>query len=106
MLLAAARFGCPAPLVGRQHHDHVSAVELGGCFDLGAGRQLLGDLVEDLLSELGMGHLPATEHDRDLHFVALVEEVGDLASLGVEVAAADLGAVLHLLDLHVAGLAA
>ena len=45
-----------------------------------------------------MLHLSATEHDRDLDLVTLTEELGDLAGLGVEVATADLRAVLHLLD--------
>ena len=48
--------------------------------------------------ELGVLHLPAPEHDRDLDLVALAEELLDLAGLGVEVAGADLGPVLHLLD--------
>ena len=38
--------------------------------------------------------------------MALVQEVGDLACLRVEVALADLGPVLHLLDLDVGGLLA
>ena len=66
---------------------------------------MLGDAIENPLAQVGVCHLPTPEHDGDLHLVALVEEMGDLAGLGVEVAASDLGAVLHLLDLHVAGLA-
>ena len=53
-----------------------------------------------------MGHLTASEHDRHLHLVAPVEELGHLAGLGVEVATADLGPVLHLLDGDVGRLAA
>ena len=63
--------------------------------------EVLGDPVEDPLAELRVGHLAAPEHDRDLDLVALVEELTDLAGLGVEVAAPDLRAVLHLLDGHV-----
>ena len=58
------------------------------------------------LPELGVLHLPAPEHDRDLDLVALAEELLDLAGLGVEVAGADLGPVLHLLDRDVGALAA
>ena len=50
-------------------------------------------------------HLAATEHDRDLDLVTFAEELLDLAGLGVEVAATDLGAVLHLLDDDVGALA-
>ena len=52
-----------------------------------------------------MEDLTATEHDRDLDLVALLEELGHLAGLGVEVAGPDLGPVLHLLDPYVDGLA-
>src|SRR5947208_7720367 len=53
LLLAAAGLRrCPAALVGCEDHHHVPAVELGCRFDLGAGRELLGDLVEDPLPEL------------------------------------------------------
>ncbi len=87
------------PLVGRQHHDHVAAVELRArprpCPRWAHG---LGDPVEDPLAELRVLHLPAPEHDRDLHLVTLAEELLDLAGLGVEVADADLRPVLHLLD--------
>ena len=43
------------PLVGRQHHDHVAAVELGRRLDLGQRATLLGDAVEDPLAQLGVG---------------------------------------------------
>ena len=45
-----------------------------------------------------MAQLPATEHDRDLHLVAFAQELGHLTVLGVEVADADLGPILHLFD--------
>ena len=53
---------------------------------------VLGHLVEDLLAQLGVEDLPAPEHDRDLHLVALGQELADLAGLGVEVPLADLRA--------------
>src|SRR4051794_41066533 len=90
LLVAAALRRRPGPLVGGQDHHHVAAVELWRRFDLGTRRQLVGDPVEVSLAEVGVGHLPPSEHDRVLPFVALVEEVGALPRLGVEVATADL----------------
>ena len=52
-----------------------------------------------------MEDLAAAEHDGDLDLVTLLEELGHLPGLGVEVARSDLRAVLHLLDPYVDGLA-
>jgi hypothetical protein len=74
-----------------------------------AGLELVAffsDLIEDLAAQFGMLHLATTEHDRDLHLVALTEKLGDLLGLGSEVSGADLGPVLHLLDHHVGALLA
>ena len=96
--LRRARGGL-GPLVGGEHHGHVAAVELGDRPRPGRRRRRLSATWSRiLLAQLGVVHLPATEHDRDLDLVALAEELLDLAGLGVEVAAADLGPVLHLLD--------
>ena len=80
--------------------------QLGDDRDPGEGDDLLGDVVEDALAQLRVGHLAAPEHDRHLHLVTLAEELLDLLGLGVEVAGADLGPVLHLLDDDVGALAA
>src|SRR5690606_4542369 len=93
-------------LVWCQHHRHVPAVDAGVGLHPADVAHRLFDLVEDLLAELGVVHLAAPEGQGDLHLVALGQELLDLAGLGVEVAAADLGAVLHLLDADVARLAA
>ena len=66
----------------------------------------LGDLIEDATPQFGVLHLSTAEHDRDLDLVTLAEELLDLAGLRVEVAGADLGAVLHLLHGDVRGLLA
>src|SRR4051812_23426172 len=50
LLLASALARRPGPLVGRQNHHHVAAVELRCRLDLCARRQLLGDPVEDSLA--------------------------------------------------------
>jgi len=55
-------------------------------------------MVEDLLAQLRMEDLPTPEHDGDLDLVTLLEKLGHLPGLGVEVARTDLGPVLHLLD--------
>ena len=97
--------GLLGPFVRREHHHHVAAVEAALGLDPSRPVGLLGDLVQDPLAEFGVEHFAASEHDRDLHLVSLVEEPQDLTGLGVEVALADLGAVLHLLDAHAGGLA-
>ena len=57
------------------------------------------------MPELGVGHLAATEHDRELDLVALAEEALDVLHLGDVVVLVDLGPELHLLDDDVRGLA-
>jgi hypothetical protein len=55
-------------------------------------------LIEKLLAQFRVTHLPAPEHDCDFDLVALTEKLRHLSSLGIEVADADLGPVFHLLD--------
>ena len=47
-----------------------------------------------------MGHLPAAEAHRDLHPVALGQELLGVAQLGVEIADVDARGHAHLFDLH------
>src|SRR5664280_1499456 len=93
------------PLVRCQHHHHVPAIEPGDGLGFPHAVHLLGDPIEDLLAQLGMEHLTSAEHDGDLDLVALLEELGNLSGLGVEVTRADLRPVLHLLDPYVDRLA-
>ena len=60
---------------------------------------------QDLHAELGVGHLPTTEHDRELDLVALAEEAHHVLHLRRVVVLVDLGPELHLLDDDVRGLA-
>ena len=60
----------------------------------------LGDVVEDLASDVGVVDLPPSEHDGHLDLVSLLQELLDVAGLGVEVGPTDLGPVLHLLEHH------
>ena len=71
---------------------------LGAASTLATAGNLLRQVLQDLHPELGVAHLTAPEHDRDLDLVAVLQEPADLARFGEEVARADLGPVLHLLD--------
>ncbi len=111
--LGLGGFGCGCllrrglgPLVWRQDHRHVAAVEPGRDLDAGEVGDTGHDLVEDLLAELGVVGLAPSERQGHLHLVALSEEVLHLAGLGVEVTPSDLRPVLHLLDRDVGRLAA
>ena len=103
--LAFGRSGRLRPLVGSQDHRHVAPVELGVDLDPSHVGDVGGHLVEDALAQLGVLHLPASEHDGHLDLVSLTQELLDLLGLGVEVAVPDLGPVLHLLDHDVGALA-
>src|SRR5439155_19604075 len=76
-----------------------------GNLDVRERLEIDGKALEDLLPELGVGHLASAEHDRQLHLVPLPEEPLDVALLGRVVVAVDLRAHLHLFDLHLGLLA-
>ena len=101
-LLALAAGG----LTGTEQHRHVAPLLLGIGLDATDVLHRLRHPVEDPTSQLGVLHLPATEHDRHLHLAAVTQELLDLPGLGVEVSGTDLGPVLHLLDQDVCGLLA
>src|SRR5215208_4741038 len=81
-----------------EHHGHVAAVLLGPLLDDGELFQVLREAVEDHLPPLGVGHLAAAEHDRDLDLVARLQEALDVALLGVVVMLRDLRPELDLPD--------
>ena len=83
---------------GIQHHRHVATVLAGSRLDRGVLGHLLRDLLEDLAPDLGVSHLAAPEHDRELDLRALAQEALDVLHLGFEVVPVDLGPELHLLD--------
>ena len=56
--------------------------------DLGA---VLGELEQQLLADVGVGHFAAAEADGDLHPVALGQELLRIAELDVEVVDVDAG---------------
>ena len=88
-----------------QHHGHVATVLAGIALDDREVGDVVGDPAQDLHAELGVGHLPTTEHDRELHLVALAEEPHHVLHLRRVVVLVDLGPELHLLDDDVRGLA-
>src|SRR4051812_17351003 len=58
----------------REHHRHVAPVLLGALLDDGELAEVLREAVQQHLAALGMGHLAAAEHDRDLDLVAPLQE--------------------------------
>ena len=93
-------------LAGNQHHGHVAALQFGEHLHPTDVGHRLGDLVEDAAPQLGVLHLSAAEHDRDLDLAAVAQERFHLAGLGGEVTGTDLRPVLHLLDQNVGRLPA
>ena len=69
---------------------------IGTLLDDGELAELLREAVEQQLAALGVRHLAAAEHDRDL--TLSVEEADDVALLGVVVVLRDLRAELDLAD--------
>ena len=65
--------------------------------DLGA---LLGEIEEQILTDIGVSHLAAAEADSDLHTIAVGQELLGVAQLGVKVADVDAGGHTNFLDLH------
>ena len=84
--------------VGSQDHRHVPTLETGLRLDLHVVTDELQHVVEDLRSELRVGHLSSPELHRHLDLVPFVEELVDLAHLRVEVTTPDLRLELDLLD--------
>ena len=103
-LLRTSRLRLLGSFVRSEDHHHVPAVEPGFRLDPGGSVELFGEAIEDPPAELRVPELTTPEHDRDLHLVAVVQELLNPASLGLEVTGPDLRAVLHLLDPGVAGL--
>ena len=88
-----------------QHHGHVAPVLAGIGLDHRDLLEVVGDPPQDPHAELGVRHLAAAEHDRELDLVAFAEEATDVLHLRDVVVLVDLGPELHLLDDDVRGLA-
>src|SRR6266498_3594437 len=96
-LVGAARSG-DGVLARREHRDHVAPVLARGAVHLGELADVGGQPLQQASPELGVGHLPAPEHDGDLDLVALAQETFDVALLGSVVVLVDLGPHLHFLE--------
>ena len=95
LLLLAGEDG----LRGGEHHRHVAAVLERALLDDGDLGELVGEPVEQRRAALGVGHLAAAEHDRDLDLVLVpCRKRVDVALLGVVVVLRDLRAELDLAD--------
>lgn len=77
-------------LEGRHEHDHGAAFHPGRLFDRAVRTELIGELIEQRLAQIGVGHLAAAKKDGEFHFVPGVEELGRLPPLRLEVVIVDL----------------
>src|SRR5437764_1178155 len=84
--------------MGSHHHDHVAAVLARLELDVAELLDVLREALQQPEPQLGAGLLASAEHDRDLDFVARLEEPHDVTLLGLVVVRIDLRPELHLLD--------
>ena len=75
-----------------------ASFEEGGALELGYIGQSLHDSVQNSPPNLWVGHLAATELDREFHPVAAGEELVGLADLGLQVGIPNLGGTAQLLQ--------
>ena len=75
-----------------------ASFEKGGALELGNISQTLHNTVQNGPSDLRMGHLAATEFDREFHPVARGKEFMGLADLGLEVGIPNLGGAAEFLQ--------
>ena len=85
--------------LGREEHGHVSAFKLGGLIQICNLSALLGKILEQYSTDIGVGHLSASEADGNLDSVAISQELLGVLQLGVEVIGVDTGRHADLLDL-------
>src|ERR1700730_5237200 len=82
----------------RHHHRHVAPFLHRALLDHAQLGELFGETIEDRRAALGVGHLPAAEHDRHLDLVLVAQEALDVDLLGVVVVLGDLRTELDLAD--------
>jgi len=86
--------------LGRQENGHHTALQLCALVQIGNFGALFGKLIQQILADVGVGHLTAAETNGNLHAVAVGNELLSVLQLGVEVAHVDTGRHPDLLDLH------
>ena len=87
-------------LCGRQKHQHLAAFELGLLFYRAALRAQLREAMEQILTKRRVRDLAATEANRNLDLVAVLQEAASVLYLGVQVADVDIRRQANLFDLH------
>ncbi len=85
--------------LGRDHHHHLPAFQLGEGFDLADLGHVGLDPFQKLQSKLLVGHLAAPEAQGDFHLVAFLQELHHRAHLHVIVMRVGAGPELDFLDL-------
>src|SRR5687767_5399751 len=92
--------GCRSGLSKRRdHHGHRPRFHHGTGLDLPYISQLDRHPIQDLASDLGVGHLPPPEHHRDLYLVALLQEPPCMPRLEIEIVVLDSRPELDFLQL-------
>jgi len=86
--------------LGGQEHGHEAAFQLGILFHGGNIAAALGEVHQQLLTEVGVRHFAATKTNADLHTVAIAQELLSAFDLGVEIVGVDTGAHANLFDFH------
>ena len=86
--------------LGGQENGHHAAFQLGGLVQTCGFGALLCEPVQQVLTDLSMGHLSAAEANGDLDTVAISDELLGILELGVEIADIDARRHANLLDLH------
>jgi hypothetical protein len=82
------RAGVFGPLVSRQrsdHHDDVSAVELGLKIRMAKRRNLAQKFSDHFKSDLGVGHFAAPEFQRHFHLHILAQEIDRMGNLDAQI---------------------
>src|SRR3972149_1054750 len=94
------RHGRQSPAGGGGHREpHRLPLEKGLALDGAVLADLLGELEEQIAAQVGMCQLASAEATRDLDPVAVLQELGGAADLGIEIPLAYVLAEAYLLKL-------
>lgn len=76
-------------MIGLENQGHPFAFEFGVTFDLGVRRQLFLNDLEEIVSQVQVGHFSATELERELHLVSVFQEFTGMINLDLEIVLTD-----------------